>query len=58
MATLASSAFWRTSLTYSRRRSSVSGGMGTRMTWPSLAGLSPWSLVLSAFSTAPIWLLS
>src|SRR6266542_4051155 len=41
-ATRASSALERTIFTYSRRRSSVSGGMGTRTTWPSLAGLRPW----------------
>src|SRR5207253_8789312 len=40
IATRASSAFCLTSFTYSRRRSSVRGGMGTRMTCPSLAGRS------------------
>ena len=39
-------------LTRSRRRSSVSGGMGTRMSLPSLAGLKPSSAARMAFSMA------
>jgi hypothetical protein len=54
-ATLASSARCFTMRTYSRRRSSVSGGMGTRITWPSLAGFRPMPESRIAFSAAPIW---
>ncbi len=51
-ATRPSSASLWTSLTRSRRRSSVSAGMGRRMTLPSLLGLSPRSDSMMAFSTA------
>jgi len=49
-ATLPSSASRCTSLTRSRRRSSVSAGIGRRITWPSLLGLSPRSLSMMARS--------
>ena len=52
MATLASSALCWATLTYSRRRSSVSCGKTTRITVPSLVGLTPRSLSRIAFSIA------
>jgi len=51
MATRAFSASWRTTLIRSRRRSSVSGGIGTRITSPAVAGFSPRSESRMAFST-------
>src|SRR5690606_17379744 len=52
-ATRAFSASWRTTLMRSRRRSSVSGGSGTRMVCPAVAGLRPRSEVMIAFSITP-----
>ncbi len=49
----ASSAFVRASFTYSLRRSSVSSGRLTRMTLPSLDGLTPRSESRRARSMAP-----
>ena len=49
-ATRPSSASRWTSFTRSRRRSSVSAGIGSRITLPSLLGLSPRSLSMIAFS--------
>jgi hypothetical protein len=43
-----------TSFDSSLRRSSVSGGIGMRMTLPSLAGLRPRFELRMAFSMAPI----
>ena len=43
-----------TCFTRSRRRSSVSGGIGTRMSLPSFCGLSPRSDAWIAFSMSPI----
>ncbi len=58
MATLPSSARPFTRFTISLRRSSVSGGKDRRMTTPSLAGLSPRSLLRMAFSMAERFALS
>ncbi len=44
------SASWRTTRIMSLRRSSVSGGKGTRMTVPAVAGFSPRSEPMMAFS--------
>ena len=54
MAILHSSPMRRTTLTRSRRRSSVSGGMGRRMIEPSFWGLSPSSDDWIAFSISPM----
>ena len=51
--TLASSPLDLACLTRSRRRSSVSCGMATRMTLPSLVGLTPRSELRMAFSILP-----
>src|SRR6185503_3548188 len=51
-ATLAFSPSCFTILVISRRRSSVSGGIGTRMTSPEVAGFTPRSESRMAFSTA------
>ena len=53
-AILPSSATPWTTLTISRRRSSVSSGICRRMTLPSLLGVSPTSDSRIAFSIAPI----
>ena len=58
MVTLASSPLPRATLTISRRRSSDSCGMTTRMILPSLLGFSPRSESRIAFSIAPSWLAS
>ena len=58
MATLASSPLGLATLTISRRRSSDSCGMTTRMIVPSLVGLTPRSESRIAFSIAPSWLAS
>ena len=50
MAILALSPSWRTSLVISLRRSSLMGGMGTRIRSPMLAGFRPRSLSRMAFS--------
>ena len=47
------SAYLLAILVNSTRRSSESGGMGTRSTWPSAAGLRPRFAPRIAFSTAP-----
>jgi hypothetical protein len=49
----ASSAYFRQTLTSSRRRSSLSGGITMRMTEPSLEGVTPRSDCRIAFSIAP-----
>ena len=54
MLTRLSSALDLAVLTYSRRRSSVSSGKTTRMSTPSLVGLTPRSLFLIAFSIAAV----
>ncbi len=51
-ATRAFSASCRTTLVRSRRRSSVSGGIGTRITVPAVFGISPRSDFMIAFSIA------
>ena len=48
-----SSAFLWTILTRSWRRSSFSGGMPSRIVWPSMLGVSPRSLVSIALRIAP-----
>ena len=52
-ATRACSEYLLAILVISTRRSSDSAGMGTRINWPSDAGLRPNSAVRIAFSTAP-----
>ena len=54
IATRPSSAMWRTTLTRSRRRSSLSSGMAMRIRRPSLLGVSPMSDSMIAFSIALI----
>ena len=56
MDTFASSPLLRATLPSSRRRSSVSCGNSTRMTMPSLDGLTPRSESRIAFSMALSWL--
>ena len=51
-ATRPSSAYWRAIFTYSLRRSSVSCGIGRRMSLPSLDGVSPRSDSWIDFSIA------
>ena len=57
-ATLASSAFLRTTFVSSLRRSSVRSGSTRRMILPSLEGVRPRSLLRIAFSTAESILVS
>ena len=45
------SAYWPTSLASSLRRSSVRSGIGRRIIWPSVIGLSPSPAERIAFST-------
>src|SRR3954451_12940053 len=58
MATRPSSAMWRTTLTSSRRRSSLSSGTPRRIRRPSLFGVRPMSDSMIAFSIALIELWS
>jgi hypothetical protein len=51
-ATRAPSASWRSIFVISRRRSSVSAGIGTRITVPAVMGVSPRSDLKMAFSMA------
>ena len=51
-----SSPYLRTSLTSSLRRSSVSCGIGSRISLPSFDGVRPRSDSWTAFSIALIWL--
>ena len=56
--TRAFSASWRTILVMSRRRSSVSGGSGMRITVPAVFGVRPSSDLWIAFSIGPTMLFS
>ena len=58
IATRASSACLATVFTSCFRRSSVGGGIASRITFPSLIGVSPRSDAMMAFSIALSWLTS